>query len=130
MANYMAEVARLLGVEIGEEFECNDGTRCVFTSGGSFIVKHRVSNNDASNHILADLLMGVLTIKSKPWRPKYGEDYYCIGEYGQVIKNRCENCWMDIMYYKVGNCYRTKDQAIVNIHKWESFYESDEVLEV
>ena len=125
MANYMEDVARLLGVEMNKDFECEESS-CVYR-----ITEHGLTCNGCYGaDSLMMLLNGEHTIKQGPWRPKYGEDYYCIGEYGQVIKNRCENCWMDTMYYKVGNCYKTEEQARFNIHKWKCFYASDEVLEV
>ena len=125
MANYMADVARLLGVEMNKDFECEE-SNCTYR-----ITEHGLTCNGCYGaDSLMMLLSGERIIKQGPWRPKYGEDYYCIGEYGQVIKNRCENCWMDTMYYKVGNCYKTEDQARFNTHKWVSFYASDEVLEV
>lgn len=130
MANHMAEVAKLLGVDIGEEFECNDGTRCVFTSHGSFIVNHRVSNQDASNHILGDLLTGVLQIIHKPWRPKLNEYFWFVLQDGNIDICYHKNTWFDIMLYKLGNCYRTSEEAKENRDKWISFYASDEVLEV
>ena len=137
MANYMAEVAKMLGVELGEEFEVDLGSNILtmtatLTDKGLKVNKTNMiaPTQYSSSCILEWLLCGLATIKHRPWKPKCGEDYYCIGEYGQVIKNRCENCWMDIMYYKVGNCYRTKELAVANVHKWESFYASDEVLEV
>ena len=125
MANYMAEVAKLLGVEINKDFECEESS-CTYRITENGLQCNGCYGADS----LMMLLNGERTIKQGPWRPKYDEDYYCIGKYGQVIKNRCKNCWMDIMYYKVGNCYKTEDQARFNIHKWEYFYTSDEVLEV
>lgn len=132
MANYMAEVAKMLGVELREEFECNDGTRCVFTSNGSFVVKHRASNSDASNHILGDLLMGVLTINRKPWKPKYGDYYWAVS--ANPTDSFCYIKWegtvSDYSNYKLGNCYKTMSEAKGNKSKWVSFYASDEVLNV
>ena len=137
MANHMVEVARMLGVELGEEFEVELDSNiltmtAMLTENGLKVNKTNMiaPYQHSSSCILEWLLCGLVTIKRRPWKPKYGEDYYCIGEYGQVIKNRCDNCWMDTMYYKVGNCYRTKEQAINNVKKWENFYASDEVLEV
>ena len=75
MANYMAEVAKLLGVEMGEEFEiqypspCSVKTTAVFTEDG-----FRVVYTDGvilqpywQEAELHGLLKGSLTIKCKPW---------------------------------------------------------------
>ena len=36
----------------------------------------------------------------------------------------------DKTFYKLGNCYRTCEEAEANRDKWVKFYVSDEVLEV
>ena len=125
--NHMEEIAKMLNINFNEEFEIQGYTDKYILNEDGLFTK---SDGNYCFAPLVWLLTGKLKIKRRPWKPKYGEDYYCVGEYGQVIKNRCENCWMDIMYYKVGNCYHTKELAVANVHKWESFYASDEVLEV
>ena len=37
---------------------------------------------------------------------------------------------LDYSLYKLGNCYRTEEEAESNRDKWVTFYASDEVLEV
>ena len=127
MSNYMADVAKVLGVELGECFHiscnpnnyflCHDGMVCV-ESG------HMV------NGALNDLLVGKLTIKREPWKPKYDEHYYYVGNTGYVYSPKWFNDVLDISFYKIGNCYRTKEEAESNRDKWVSFYASDRVLEV
>lgn len=138
MANYMAEVAKLLGVEIGEEFEiqypspCDIKITAVFSANGFNIV-----HTDAvilqpywKYAELHALLEGTLTIKRKPWKPKFEESYYSIGVDGTVETGTWLNDFLDYSLYKIGNCYRTIGEARDNISKWGKFYDSDEVLEV
>ena len=40
------------------------------------------------------------------------------------------NDFIDRMLYKLGNFYRTAEEAEANRDKWVAFYASDEVLEV
>ena len=85
MANRMAEVAKMLGVELGEEFEIDYG-------GDSTIVNAKVTdtgfriinlnNLEFSGLVLNLLLSGQLEIKRKPWKPKYNQCYYSIGLVG------------------------------------------------
>lgn len=125
MANYMAEVAKMLGVELGEEFKCyGEDYTYKFTDKGL------MCNGCEASCILSLLLEGQIEIKRKPWRPKYGEDYYVVNMCGIVGRNRNENCFIDIVNYKIGNCYRTHKEAECNLNKWIAFYASDEVLEV
>lgn len=129
MANYMADVAKMLGVEIGEIFEinkcnwsyvlCYDGMIC--TEGGYM-----------ANGILNDLLTGRLTIKRKPWKPQMHDVFWYVDEQGEAVRCIlglcCCKCGKN--FYKIGNCYKTREEAEANRDKWVSFYASDEVLEV
>lgn len=139
MANYMAEVAKLLGVELGEEFEikypspCDVKTTAVFSEDG-----FKVTHTDAvilqpywKDAELHELLKGTLTIKRKPWKPKVGDGYWYIDIDGENIYSSWDpNNARDISLYKLGNCYRTNKEAKENKNKWISFYASDEVLKV
>ena len=133
MANHMAEVAKMLGVELGEEFEIDYG-------GDSTIVNAKVTdtgfriinlnNLEFSGLVFNLLLSGQLKIKRKPWKPKYNQCYYSIGPGGVLEPGRWMNDFIDVAMYKLGNCYRTAEEAEANRDKWVKFYESDEVLEV
>lgn len=138
MANYMADVAKLLGVELGEEFEiqypspCSVKTIAVFYEDG-----FKVVNTDAvilqpywKDAELHGLLKGTLTIKRKPWKPKVDERFYVVTVDGSVMHKHWDNCSNHINYYRLGNFYRTYEEAEENRDKWSRFYASDEVLEV
>lgn len=132
--NYMAEVAKMLGVKLGEEFDVDvHGT----------IVKAKITQNDicllGSPHYLANynastllrnLLCGRYVIHTKPWKPQKHEEYWTVMRDGEVFLATWLNDLIDIHCYKLGNCYRTKEEAETNRDKWISFYSSDEVLEV
>ena len=136
MANHMAEVAKMLGVEIGEKFTFEDlyGEMmgiAVIAESGFKLLEHNVNyTNSWFQYTLENLLTGKFTIKRKPWKPKDGERYWLVGNGGMV--NYC--VWKgyegDIYTYKLGNCYRTREEAEANRDKWVAFYASDEVLEV
>ena len=127
MKNYMEEVAKLLGVKFGEEFEvglCR--VKYVLTKDGLF----SVNTNKVSTGMLMCILNGTTEINHKPWKPKWNEDYYHINEIGNVVIDTWDELDVDIMLYKLGNCYRTMAEAEANRNKWVSFYASDKVLEV
>lgn len=125
--NYMSEVAKILGVELGEEFSVGTlGVNYVLTNDGLFYATDR----SRCDHILVNILTDGTDINRKPWMPKNGGWYYCIDVLGCL---GCEQWFgesVDINYYKLGNCYRTKEEAEANREKWKAFYASDEVLEV
>lgn len=135
MANYMAEVAKLLGVELGEEFQiCGNGEATVkLTEDGLKIVTILGKLIDHANEIcLTKLLAGKYVIKRKSWKPKIGDTYWLVLHDGIVDIAVCEedSLAFTLAVYKLGNCYRTCEEALKNCDKWISFYASDEVLEV
>lgn len=136
MANHMAEVAKMLGVELGEEFEIDYTTDVTtlsakITDTGFYIIN---SNNlEFSGLFLNLLLSGQLEIKRKPWKPKRGETYWYVEKDGDIWEMEWHPCrYMSdhVNRYKLGNCYRTREEAEANRDKWIAFYASDEVLEV
>lgn len=131
MANYMSQVANMLGVELGEEFECSNGYKYVLREDGIIESKYidKFSTNTFSPALVA-LLNGELTIKRKPWKPKKDDLYYYVDQEGFVISNRWYNSYTEVLLYKLGNCYRIREEAEANHDKWIAFYTSDEVLEV
>ena len=136
MANHMAEVAKMFGVELGERFKLVDADfqyafDYYLSEDGIKIDKEgTVCNQD----LLKDLICGEYSIKRKPWKPKYGDAYFYVDNNGFIRKGLWYKNIYPIMYdktlYKLGNCYRTKEDAEANKDKWIKFYESDEVLEV
>ena len=76
------------------------------------------------------MLRGKYTIRNKPWVPHYDERYYSIGPGGALEPGTWMNDFLDMALYKLGNCYRTAEEAQANKEKWIEFYNSDKTLEV
>ena len=136
MANHMAEVAKMLGVELGEVFEILEYPSKKFMITGYGIEKlegGEWSRDVAVNSFIFEkLLTGKYTIKRKPWTPSINDDFWFINVDGVACKYcNFNNTDADyVNYYKLGNCYRTREEAEANRDKWVKFYASDEVLEV
>ena len=135
--NYMAEVAKLLGVELGEVFNItikdNHDIGIKLTNDGIEIVNYIIVGTFKENVediILSKLLKGEVIIKRKSCKPKDDEMFYVILSDGDVRHKYWDDCATCKNYYKLGNCYYTKEEAEANRDKWLSFYASDEVLEV
>lgn len=136
MANHMAEVAKMLGVELGEEFEVEkySSRKHRITANGfeRYEDGEWLSNHAVDSFIFEKLLAGKYTIKCKPWKPSINDDFWFINVDGIA----CKYCNFDntdadyVNYYKLGNCYRTHEEVEANRDKWVKFYASDEVLEV
>lgn len=136
MENYMAEVAKMLGVELGEEFEIDFGnginTATVYLNSTGLNVKdtNMVYVPNASSAFFEWILTGLCFIKRKPWRPQKGETFYTVTPIGIIEPCIYTNGPGYCSLYKIGNCYKTKEAAEFNRDKWVTFYASNEVLEV
>lgn len=134
MANYMQEVAKMLGVELGKEFEIKElpHIRCKFYND-DVLISYFDPNCECcipSVHtILVRLIAGKYTV-NKRWKPHLEEKYYSVGSSGVIEPGCWVDDFIDIALYKLGNCYPTTEEAEANIDKWISFYASDEILEV
>ena len=123
--NHMNEVAALLGVELDEEFIIEDYGAYVLTWKG-LVRKDGV----VQGLILTFLLTGELKIRRKPWKPIKDEAYYYVTEEGLTGEEDWVDVDIDLMRYKLGNCYRTKEEAEANVNKWRAFYASDKQIEI
>lgn len=116
--NLIPEIAKMLGVEIGEEFKVkgDDETTYIFTDdglkltydGGIGIVE--ISSDVA----FADLVNGKDEIVKLPWKPKECEDYYTFGKsFGKwsVLKSHWSNHPFDLALLDKGWIFRTYDEA-------------------
>jgi hypothetical protein len=132
----MSEVAKMLGVEIGERFKIDfdiyssNNHNFDYYLSNEGIVLDKKCYACCSNYILCELLRGNYTINRKPWKPEVGECYHFIDESGIAVWDTWANRYEDILLYKLGNCYRTKEEAAANRDKWVAFYASDKVLEI
>ena len=127
MANHMSEVTKMLGVELGEDFEIKGYNGTYYLVYGGL---YRVEGRCKCEKILHDLLVGDCVIKHKPWKPIINDTYYFVRSDGDVSSAQWINNVWDSSIYKLGNCYRTREEADANRDKWIAFYASDEVLEV
>jgi hypothetical protein len=123
----MFEVAEMLGVRVGERFEI-ETLEGEFTLGNEGL--YSMITQSYRPEVLLDLLTGKLGIKRAPWKPDLNERYYVIEETGMVSEEVWWNECIDIMFYKLGNCYRTIEEAEAHVDKWKAFYASDELLDV
>lgn len=111
MKNYMEEVAKILGLELFEEFKIKG-------SSSTYQLKHdglwRISEGRSKDSVqLEQILTGELEIIKLPWKPKKGEPYYT---YNNIPKWSVEKkIWMDSVFdclaYNAGIVYLTVAEA-------------------
>ena len=113
--NYMPEVARMLGVEIGEEFDV------IYETGqksdwGPYKITRDGLVDESGNWTLNEtaifnLLKGNYSLQKRPWRPKKGELFWTINGKGNVEKYHFLNDMCDLALLNMGNCFPTKKAA-------------------
>ena len=125
--NYMADVAKLLGVELNDEFELNESNAIYKLSQYGFFFKCGGSWMRASDYLLIDIIKGEYEIKKLPWKPKPGEGYYYVGWLEACGKwTICADRTQYLMSYDndnlrvdIGNCFKTREEA--EAQKYEIF---------
>lgn len=115
--NYYKQIAEMLGLELGQEFVITDldGKRkdtitYKFTEDGLF---SKANNLSVKVTLILDLLLtGKYKAVPKPWKPKYGEQYW---SYSTKINGTCCNTFLEFTnnyaMWKSGNCFRTEEEA-------------------
>lgn len=112
MANYMAEVAKMLGVELGEKFKvaergCRYETVYYFDRNGAWD-----EDGQVADAIIPALLIGSYEIVKLPWKPKIDEQWYFPDIISKrIVWNRWEDDTRDYAMLTLGICYRTKEEA-------------------
>ena len=83
--NYIPQIAKMFGVEIGEHFSIN-GHKCYFSEDD-------FKSGDYA--LMPDTLLGNMILSPQefkvhklPWKPKFGEDYYIPIPYGCGYETR------------------------------------------
>lgn len=114
--NYMPEVARMLGVEINEEFDLIYETGQKSDWGPYKITRDGLvdeSGNWTLNETaILNLLKGNYNLQKRPWRPKNEEMYWFIDSNGDLF--RCpfhKDNANDLAKLNMGNCFPTKKAA-------------------
>lgn len=126
--NYMAEVAKMLGVELGEEFkinECGNEPYKLTEKGLETFVANGWRGQ--GEFMFMWLIKGEHEIIKLPWKPKKGENYYYVSwckENGKWIISAAEaEYWPiydgDALRVDIGNCFQTIEEA--EAQKYEVF---------
>ena len=117
----MPEIAKMLGVEMGENFKMktNDCTFFITISGLHRVGEEKGINIKYENEILfLELLKGNIEIVKLPFEPKEGEEYWFwlyAPSVGEIYASA--DWWKDNpnnetrINYMLGNCYRTEAEC-------------------
>ena len=127
--NHMAEVAAMLGVELGEEFEIEgrtDDTFIITKDNGMIGLTYSSRDYDAQ---FLRLIKGESRIKKLPWRPKDGEPYWYntrllapnLHGYVEVVRKEIfrSKSGFDLSNLLLGNCYPSEKAAEAGKDKYD-----------
>ena len=105
--NYMADIAKMLGVELGEEFKIDDSNLIYkFLENGLYF--RCIEGWFPDKHQFLDLIKGELEIVKLPWQPKKGDEYYYPGEgFNNVCRALWENTVFGFAYKEAGLIFKT-----------------------
>ena len=119
--NCMADVAKLLGVELGEEFIIENKDRketVVLAMDGFHVIQPNNVVGPDHGKLLSKVLQGLYAVKKKPWELKEGEMYYypSVND-GKVYNTIWLNTSMGYALKVLGMVYRTQEEAEANLSK-------------
>ena len=112
--NLIPEIAKMLGVEIGEKFKIK-GDRHTYSIKLDGLHSDQYAMEDDYATLL-DLLCGDAEIVKMPWKPKKDEKYWgfwysSLNDAWIVLLYTWGNNPADFAFYKAGWVYRTKEEA-------------------
>ena len=127
--NKMKEVAKMLGLDIDEEFDIMMRENEPSNYNPFKIRERGLIDKDGllANDYLNNLLIGNFEIIKKAWKPKRNEFYYIILMDGSVGKTFNNGQLIDAGLITLGNFFKTREEA--EFHKDEMVAKMKEVLE-
>jgi len=112
--NYMPEVLKVLGVEIGEIFNIKELVLNPYYFDDECILINSRGDNMGYTTIV-ELIRGVFTIEKLPWKPKEGEYYWCVTADEDSTKVMWRGYMRDFYSYNAGNYFRTAEEITPEI---------------
>lgn len=110
--NYMADVARMLGVELEEEFHLKDSNVFYKIANKGLCYKFNTTWYPSSNDLFVKLMTGEVEIVKLPWKPKEGDVYYRPWRYFKgVTSTYWNNAVEDFALKEAGMIFRTAEEC-------------------
>ena len=109
--NYMADVARMLGVELGEEFKI-DGSNLIYKFFENGLCFQCDGAWLPAEYQFFDLIKGDSKIVKLPWQPKVGDVYYRPWRYFTGATSiYWDNAVEDFALKEAGMIFRTAEEC-------------------
>lgn len=113
----MPEVAKMLGVEIGEEFNVLNEDGGVTTDSPYKIEDNAFLNcyGILQSHILVKTLRGNYSIQKLPWKPKFDEICWFIRTDGTMFSDYFRADSQHLSMLNMGNCFNDPSEAELHV---------------
>lgn len=125
--NYMQEVAKMLGVGIGEEFYLLDGDGEIVAYSPYRFTNDLIvdcDDDEMAYSMLWNLLTGEYTIQRRPWKPKDDNKYYTVSLNGQVTWcHFYKDEEASLAMLNMGNCFPSREAAEAAVPKMLAKFE-------
>ena len=117
---YWKQFAENLGLELGEEFVLTDSygerkdeyTYKITGNGLYYRTPPSINWFAEPANTIERLLNGCDIAVPKPWKPSEGYKYWWYSiAWNQAIDNEFNSSIGDLLHWKVGNCFKTKEEA-------------------
>ena len=109
--NYMADVARMLGVELGEEFK-TEGSNLIYKFLENGLYFRCIEGWLPAVYHFLDLIKGELEIVKLPWQPKGGDEYYYPAcNFTDVFSTNWTYSVVDFAYKEAGLIFKTYEEC-------------------
>ena len=132
--NYMEETAKLLGVELEEEFKFKESTYDDIYYGYGKITKKGFMTRKEDTAIwsynswaLQSLLTGTSKIEKLPWKPKKGEKYYTPShDFDHAFCDHWDDYSLDFALKEAGMVFKTEKECETALPELRKKYLEDE----
>lgn len=119
----MADIAKLLGIEIEEEFMVTKDDCIYKLTKDGLEYKSDDGNWYYANDVFLNLLDGTIEIVKLPWQPKEGDVYYYPGcKFNDVYHRIWENTVCDFAFKEAGMIFRTQEECEATIPELRKKY--------
>ena len=113
--NYMQDVAKLLGIELEEEFMVTEDDSIYKLTKDGLEYKSDDGNWYYANDVFLNLLDGTIEIVKMPWQPKVGDMYYRPRDYHTAFSEAVTDFWRDTVndfaLKEAGMIFRTEEEC-------------------
>ena len=113
--NLIPEIAKMLGVEVGEEFTIENADRketVVLAADGFHVIQPNNVLSPDHGFLLSKVLQGLYEVKIIPWEPKEDEQFYRPNILIKAVSNELwSGSTLNYSLKALGMVYRTKEEA-------------------